>query len=520
MTVSRLRTLLRTFFIVFLSTVFLFVLLEFVFHVVGKPGTSKFIAQVADKNHLSPSKEGIDYRVFLVGESTLQGWPYSPRSTVGTWLNQYLSSFLPHKKIEIVNFGRLGEGSVFCLSSLKQLLPYHPDLVVIYVGHNDFFPGNRRDQAGKEIHSLKAFFRYLARKSRFLSAVERFAYEIRRKVKRRIQKGSQEDAVEVTPRGYCPDELSPVGSPEYEDCLAYYHENIEAIIRLARDKGISIVFFRPVSNFKDFSPNYSCFSRDLPDKLKEAYKSKLNKAGGLLREGNLAEAVRILEDLLRVDPRYAETLYLRAQAAEALGSYGEAKLFYLEALDYDGVHNRAPRPINQTLEELCTKYNVPLINTVGLFESASPDNLIGFNLIDDNCHPTIRGQAMMARELVSTIADKGWIAPFSEWQWKNEKTFDYYSEQLGIDNETFFEANLRLAGYFGSRHEEALKHISRALQIHPDSFLAKRYLAWRYWIMGKKKESLSIYRKLLREFPAETKRILVEHPEVRKELAF
>ena len=77
-------------------------------------------------------------RVFCLGESTMAGFPYEYNATPASLLKDQLTALLPADTIEVINIGRSAVGSTVVRDLLTDILPYEPDLVVIYVGHNEF----------------------------------------------------------------------------------------------------------------------------------------------------------------------------------------------------------------------------------------------------------------------------------------------------------------------------------------------------------------------------------------------
>ena len=70
-------------------------------------------------------------RVLMIGGSNVQGFPTAK-------LNKMLDWVRPEPGFEVINLGRRGYGSERCRILLDQALVLQPDIVMIYMGHNEF----------------------------------------------------------------------------------------------------------------------------------------------------------------------------------------------------------------------------------------------------------------------------------------------------------------------------------------------------------------------------------------------
>jgi hypothetical protein len=70
-------------------------------------------------------------RVIMIGGSNVQGFPTPKLSKALNWA-------MPEPGFEVINLGRRGYGSERCRILLDQALALQPDIVFIYMGHNEF----------------------------------------------------------------------------------------------------------------------------------------------------------------------------------------------------------------------------------------------------------------------------------------------------------------------------------------------------------------------------------------------
>ncbi|MDD5085466.1 MAG: tetratricopeptide repeat protein, partial [Candidatus Omnitrophica bacterium] len=178
--------------------------------------------------------------------------------------------------------------------------------------------------------------------------------------------------------------------------------------------------------------------------------------------------------------------------------------------------------ISAALKALCEYNDVPLIDTEAVLKSQSKGGILSEPVIEDNCHPSLEGQRLMALAVARVMAEKGWLAPFAEWQWKDEKTPAEYLKALGIDDHFLAEANLTLTFYLlnlgENNYDRAIFYALRGLQYEPDSADLTRRLAWLYWLKGDTDEAKKWYRKLGELSPNDLMEVCAKHPEIFKEI--
>lgn len=502
-----------------IGTIILFAVLELICRFVTAPGAPEFYERQIIKNHLSAVKPKGEYRIFMFGESTMHGMQYSPRGTIATWLGEYLKSFLPGKRVKIVNFGRLGEVSAFVLEAAEATRFYKPDLIVVYLGNNDFLPDTRAyDLAVRMNKPISCIKRWL-RKSYFMGFLSRLAVKLKWAKKEGGPEKREDIEFERGAQHFGPYEIVPRGSRYYGDIISFYSRNVGSLIAFAKKENIPIILFSPVSNLR-LPPHYSLHLKTLAP-LEKAEWDKAYKEGiEFFKAGELNMALGQFLDALKIDDTYADLLYRIGTVYDALGSYENAKDFYVRARDYDGAPTRAPSEISSALMVLCEYNDVPLIDTEAILKSRSKGGILSEPIIEDNCHPSLEGQRLMALAVARIMAEKGWLAPAADWQWKNEKTPAEYLKALGIDDHFLAGANLTLTFYLlnlgENNYDRAIQYALRGLQYEPGSVDLVRRLAWLYWLKGDTEKAKEWYLKLGELSPSDLMDVCSRHPEVFK----
>jgi len=192
-----------------------------------RPNIHKGIFQTNSDGLLGPEisipKPANTYRILLLGDSAPVGLGLHNREEAfGEQLIEILNQKNPDKKFELINAAVSGYTSLQGLTYLKNYgLKYSPDLIIVYFGNNDASQNgyisdkelmNRNPQLVGFLGTLNHFATY------------RFLKELILPVKASLEK-KQKEKKEVVVR------VSP------ED----YYQNIEEMIKFAKDNNIKIV---------------------------------------------------------------------------------------------------------------------------------------------------------------------------------------------------------------------------------------------------------------------------------------
>src|SRR5713101_4018467 len=78
-------------------------------------------------------------RIFMLGESTMAGFPFDYNATPPQLLRDRLQRLLPSADVEVINAALSAINSYTVRDFVYELVKYEPDLLVIYLGHNEFY---------------------------------------------------------------------------------------------------------------------------------------------------------------------------------------------------------------------------------------------------------------------------------------------------------------------------------------------------------------------------------------------
>ena len=120
---------------------------------------------------LPEEPRGDELRVFVFGESSVRGTPWSLAISAPAMLRDMLASRFPGRRVSVVNMGRSGAMTIDSYYYLVAAARFEPDVIVFYQGTNDEY------DVGFEIclpgthPRLHAVWRWMVERSRLLWAV-------------------------------------------------------------------------------------------------------------------------------------------------------------------------------------------------------------------------------------------------------------------------------------------------------------------------------------------------------------
>ncbi len=84
-------------------------------------------------------KKPNSFRIFVLGGSTAEGYPYIPNASFPRDLKRRLQLLFPNKNIEVMNCGMSAINSYTLRDFTPDIIKQKPDLVLIYAGHNEYY---------------------------------------------------------------------------------------------------------------------------------------------------------------------------------------------------------------------------------------------------------------------------------------------------------------------------------------------------------------------------------------------
>ncbi|MBN1522225.1 MAG: SGNH/GDSL hydrolase family protein [Candidatus Aureabacteria bacterium] len=213
-------------------------------------------------------KEKNDFRIFCMGGSTTQGYPYFINGSFPAFLEGMLRIRCKEKDVEVVNLGVTAMNSYGVLDFMKMVPEYQPDLIVIYMGHNEFFGamGSASNLFWGTNRVAVRFFLKLQEFKVYLLARDVF-YKIKGYFKkpRPLTSTLMREIVRV--------KEIPVRSPLRPLTMENFKQNLEDILLSAKKNNIPVLISTVVCNLKPIFYTFSRFQKKRSLKRKGLQKS-------------------------------------------------------------------------------------------------------------------------------------------------------------------------------------------------------------------------------------------------------
>ncbi len=303
------------------------------------------------------------YRIICVGGSTTAGFPYEMTVPFPRQLDYLLAEDFPDKNFEIINLGLSAINSFTVLDWLPDILHHEPDLILIYMGHNEFY-GAYGTGATISLGHNGNFVRFI------LSLQKLHLVQMLNEVRNRLAPGSATGPSPTIMDKIVAERFIAADSELREITNTNFADNLDIILNKCADSGVQVILSNLVSNLKDQPP--------------------LGK--------NISA------------PDSAIYFYSKGQDEYDLGNFTGALAAFSESLNRDGIPFRAGTAINTIIRDKAQKYNFAFLDMNDAFRRQSPLGIPGNNLFADHLHPNPAGYNLMAAEFRSAITAQGFLS--------------------------------------------------------------------------------------------------------------
>ena len=295
------------------------------------------------------------FRIFLLGSSTVFGYPYEENLLFSRILQQRLQDCYPEKHVEMINTSITAINSFTLLDFTDEILNEEPDALLIYTGHNEFY-GAHGIGSVERTNSPRILILW------HLDLLSLRSYQLLRNtingIRELVLGRKTSKGVRGTLMKLIVDKKEIAYKSEiYNITMDRYKKNMDQLLKKATRKKVPVFISEVIANVKDFRPFCSIRTAEYP------------------------AATEVYENGLK---------------SEQKGYFEKAKENYYFAKDLDCIRFRASEEINEIIRELAAKYHAHLVPMKSRFEEASPNELIGSNLLTEHVHPNIEGYFIMA----------------------------------------------------------------------------------------------------------------------------
>lgn len=373
-------------------------------------------------------KQPHEFRVVCVGDSTVQGNPWTIETSFSTWLEISLNAAEPDRHWDVINCGGISYASYRMVPILEEVLRYQPDLLVVHCSHNEFLEDRTYDK-------IKRTPRAIARTHEVVSRLR--TYTLLRSACGHLMPASKEGHRRTVLSEEVEALLDYRGGLEAyhrddewrQAVIAHYEVNLRKMVRIARDAGVPILLMNPVCNLRDSPPFKAEHRAGLTDEERERWESLWSEARRHYGR-DYARAVSLLRESLDIDDQHAGLRFDLAKCYEAMGLLEQARAEFMQAKELDVCPLRILEPMNQIVLDVTRETGTPLVNNRQLFEELSPGAIPGDKWLVDHVHPSIRGYQILGDAVADEMVRMGFVHPITNWKAECESRYAAHLESL------------------------------------------------------------------------------------------
>ncbi len=290
-------------------------------------------------------------RIIFLGESAIQGFPQQLPLTNGSFLEAMLSDlWRGERRVEVLNLGATAVASFPVARFVEDALDHEPDLIVLMAGSNEFY-------GAYGVASLNP----IARSPLGMRAV-RWARSLA------FAQSLQSSIHRDTPHsGTLMERVSSGRAIAHDDPLrraaaVSLRANLRDSVRCCVARNVPVIVCTVPTNESGLAP--------------------------IGRDSSPAFSARARFD--------------SAEALTRAGQHDDALAEYVLARDLDTMPWRATSAANDAARAAATE-GATLCDMEAAFRAASGGRAIGWDLMDDHVHMTVRGQALFARTIAAAM---------------------------------------------------------------------------------------------------------------------
>jgi tetratricopeptide (TPR) repeat protein len=347
--------------------------------------------------HFTTPKPPNTVRIAILGGSAAQGFPQPLPLTNGSFLAAMLrEAWGGARGVEVLNFGATAVASFPVLHFLEAVLDHEPDLVVVMSGNNEFYGAygvQSLHSAGRSPAAMSA--------TRWLRGSGLVQWLTSLRPRRPLPPGKLMEQVAVE-RRIGPDDSARRGARRS------LRAHLGKMVRRCRERGVPVILCTIPTN-----------ERMAPIGVEEE----------------------------SAEDRSARLHHARADSLFRLDRHEEARAAYLQARDLDPMPWRATSTARAVVLDAANEGAV-LCDMEAEFRSAAEDHVIGWDMMDDHVHLTIRGQALFATAILRSMESLTGPLRVEEHQIEQLPDWRVFADRLGQSVYTDYVAASRIKALF------------------------------------------------------------------------
>lgn len=486
------------------------------------------------------------FRIFVLGESSAFGYPYTQRASFARMLEYRLANTFKNRNIEMINLSITAINSIAFLNFTNEIIEMEPDAILIYAGHNEYY-GAMGVGSSHRIGSNRNIINSIISLRKF--KVVQLAFDFSGFIRSLFAKNGQKEGKGFMHRMSGEQEV-PYGSPLFRKGIDQFEGNMDGLLSLFDKHQIPVFYSNLVSNERGQKPFISILNvADTTSFFKE-----FRKGFQAFNSGAYDEAETSFLNAGQIDSTYAMNNFLLGEIAYLKGNFEQACRYFKQAKDFDALRFRAPEAINRKIKELSLKYgHIHFVDAKKEFTEQSPSGILDNHLFTDHLHPNLFGYFLLSEAFYKSIIESGiagkntnsvsatdswnempvttvdsiygdWMAMVMKEQWPFYEKADFdpdknlsYPEKLTLqifNNQISMDMAMDSLFAFYSKEGDILQSLKVIKSMgldHPENWRYPAETANLYSMLPDFEESLYYYKKSFEKFP---------NPEIARKIVF
>jgi len=269
---------------------------------------------------------------------------------------------MPDDSVEVINLAIPATNTYAVLDQTRAVIAQHPDAVLIYSGHNEYYGAlgvGSTERAGSSPGLVRAYL-WLERFRTFMLLRDGIA-KLRRALTKRAANAQQAASFMEVVAG---NQQITLGGAAYEAGVRQFRRNLQRILGEFRAAHVPVFIASLASDEGGMHP----------------FASPVN-----------------------AQPGGADAVFDSAKASESRGDTTDAERLFVRARDLDVIRFRAPSEFNTVIREVAKQEAATYVPVVEAFRAASPGGIIGHNLILEHLHPNQAGVALIGHQFFDAL---------------------------------------------------------------------------------------------------------------------
>lgn len=416
--------------------------------------TGRYEIPKSRQTHFQPEsfpaqKAANEFRIFVLGGSTVQGRPWSIESSFTTWLELHLNAADSSRHYEVVNCGGVSYATYRLIPILQEVLHYQPNLVIFCEGHNEFLEDRSYAPIKARPEAVSWAIRQVSRLHTY-NLLRQSVLAARKTAEANSQQPSIVLGPEVDARLDWKGGLAEYRRDEQwqADVIRHFESSLYQIAQIATDAHVPLLLVSPVSNLQ-YAPLKSEHRANITAAERTEFASLLEQAGQLY-SSDLPQAAELLRRAATIDPLYAQVHFELGNCLLEQGQTLQAKDEFIQAKDLDVCPLRMLEPMKKIMHEVADKTGTPLVDADALIAARSRSGFPDRQWLVDHVHPTMSGHQLIADAIADKMEQLNMVRRRPDW--KSARQTAYREHLASLDHVYFQRGKDRLRSEQGWAH--------------------------------------------------------------------